>query len=443
MKMDLPKQVEKALGLLLAAGFEAFVVGGSVRDLLLAKEPTDFDIATSARPEQTKEVFTEFRLVETGLKHGTVTVLVEGILLEITTYRIDGEYSDNRHPDEVIFTKNLKDDLKRRDFTINAMAFDPVVGLVDFFGGEEDLKNKVVKCVGEPDARFLEDSLRILRALRFASCLGFEIDPATAKSICANKELLQNIAAERIAKEFTLFLCGHKAGELLEQYTDVFGVFLPELLPMKGFCQHNKHHIFDVLIHTTKVVENVDPQPELRLAALFHDIGKPATFSLGPDGVGHFFGHGKKSVELAEAALLRLKFDNATISRVRTLVLYHDADVTADRKIIKRWLNRLGPELLHELLSLKVADVLSHAPNDHYRVAEIKQINALVDEVVAEAQCFSLRNLAVNGRDVLELGIPRGKKVGEILAFLLNEVIEERLANDREVLLTEIKKYLI
>lgn len=304
LMMKLPPQVNTAFEMLEAAGYEAYLVGGAVRDYVRDNSPAkDWDITTNALPEQVEEIFTGYHLIETGLKHGTVTVVIDQEPLEITTYRVDGDYSDHRHPDSVSFTRSLKDDLERRDFTMNALAYNPRIGVVDFVGGKADIAGDLVRCVGDPDRRFQEDGLRMLRALRFASVYGMTIEAATAAAIHRNKHLLKGIAAERILVELTKMLCAQGAAGVLRDFADVLAVPIPELTPMFGFPQHNPHHDKDVWDHTIAVIESITPEPVLRWAALLHDIGKPSCFSLAEDGIGHFFGHSDQSTSMAESML--------------------------------------------------------------------------------------------------------------------------------------------
>ncbi|MBQ3562784.1 MAG: tRNA nucleotidyltransferase, partial [Clostridia bacterium] len=288
---NLPHQVDFALNKLIAAGYEAFIVGGCIRDILRQKAPSDYDITTSAEPEQTKAVFEGEKIIETGLKHGTVTLLKDGMPLEITTYRIDGAYADNRRPTSVQFTKSLTEDLARRDFTINAMAFSKKTGIVDPFGGEADLQNKIIRSVGDADRRFNEDALRLMRAIRFASVLGFKIEEKTKISIFKNKNLLKNISSERIAAELVKLLCGKNAKQIIIDYFEVLEVILPEISQMKNFNQNNPHHIYPLLEHTAIAVENTPAEPPLRLAMLLHDCGKPDALTIDERGVSHFYGH--------------------------------------------------------------------------------------------------------------------------------------------------------
>ena len=310
MTMDMPKNVDTAINLLQSAGFEAYAVGGCVRDSLLGKIPNDWDITTSAKPEDMKSVFADFHCIDTGIKHGTVTVVIDGEPLEITTFRLDGEYEDNRHPKSVTFTSNLSADLGRRDFTVNAMAYSKKTGTVDLFGGQNDLKNKIIRCVGDPDRRFNEDALRILRALRFASALDFEIEEKTAQSLLKNRALLGNISEERIAKELLKLVCGKGAKRILTDFAPVLFEILPELQPMYKNSHDNPHHCYDIYEHMLIAVESIDPEPTLRFAMLLHDCGKPAVKKFDENGVAHFYGHQRISAEISAQILARLKVSN-------------------------------------------------------------------------------------------------------------------------------------
>ena len=433
---DLPRQVHTALSMLGGAGFEAWIVGGCVRDLLLERTPQDFDITTNALPAQVEAVFSGQKVIETGRKHGTVTVLLDGMPLEITTYRVDLGYSDGRHPDAVAFTPNLRDDLARRDFTVNAMAWNPVYGLVDCFGGQADLEKGLLRCVGEPETRFSEDALRILRLLRFASKLGFAIEDGTAQAAHALREKLLQVSMERIQKELTGFLCGGGAGEILVQFSDVFCVFLPELLKCENFSQNNPYHRYDVLTHLAKTVDAAPPEPVLRLAALLHDIGKPDCYTEDEDGVGHFYGHAKRSEALADAILTRLRYDNDTRKKVCALVREHDLPLEPVTECsIRRVLSKLTPALFFPLLELKRADCLAHGVPNPQRLASLKQAETVARELLAQEACFSLNNLAVNGDDLIKAGVPQGQSVGRALQVLLDAVLDNKVANDKTALL--------
>lgn len=442
-KIEIPYPVEEALGLLRRFGHEAYAVGGCVRDSLLGRVPKDWDLTTSARPEETRGIFLSrgYPVIETGIRHGTVTVLLDGMPIEITTYRVDGSYSDHRRPDQVRFTRSLQKDLSRRDFTVNAMAYSPKEGLVDWFGGWEDCQQGVLRCVGDPEQRFQEDALRVLRALRFSSSLGFELEPATAQAALRRKELLEGIARERICKEFTELLCGDGASSVLRRFYPVAGVFLPELLPMVGFEQHNPHHIYDVLEHTLHALEQVKGTAALRYAVLFHDSGKPLCFSRDEQGAGHFYGHASISAGIAREALTRLRLDSATIDRVALLVKYHDVLIPCSPKSVKRWLNRISEEAFRQLLQVKAADNLAQRPDLSCRVEELKELSSLADRIIQEGQCFCLKDLAVKGADLIQSGMLPGKELGDILRRLLDQVMEGTLPNEKEALLQAARSW--
>lgn len=440
--MNLPPQVNTALQLLESAGYEAFLVGGAVRDYVRDGSPAkDWDITTNALPEQVKEVFAGFHLIETGLKHGTVTVMIDHEPLEVTTYRIDGDYTDHRHPDAVRFTRNLREDMERRDFTMNALAYNPRIGVVDLVGGKRDIKDGIIRCVGNPDRRFQEDGLRILRALRFASVLCLEIEPATADAVHRNKELLKEIAAERIQVELTKMLCGEGVQEVLTKYEDILALVMPELEPMFGFEQHNPHHNSDVWNHTIKVVSNAPAEPVMRWTALLHDVGKPHCFSFDEQGVGHFFGHASKSTLIADELLQRLRFDNATRERITLLVKNHDTPLPIDEKGVKRLMSRLGAEAALQIVDIHRADTAGQHPDCAYRYAEFDEVQAMMQKVLDEQACFSVKNLAINGNDVLAKGL-RGKQVGEALQKTLNAVMDGEIPNEKSKLLVYVDRIL-
>lgn len=439
--MYLDKRVVRALDLLTEAGFAAYLVGGCVRDYIMGNAAHDFDITTDARPEQIKAIFQSYTTLDFGMQHGTITVVLAGLSIEITTFRIDGEYLDKRRPAQVVFSDSLEADLSRRDFTINAIAYNTRDGFQDFFGGSVDINNKLIRAVGQADKRFAEDALRILRGLRFAAVLGFAIERETARAMFANKELLKNISVERIFVEFKKLLCGQQAAGILNEFIEIFAVIIPELLPMKGFAQHNPYHSYDVLTHTLKAVSNVDSQAHLRLAALFHDIGKPATFTRGADGIGHFYGHMNVSTNLTEAILTRLHADNETKKKVVTLVKYHDTQIIAEEKYVKRWLHKLGIVTFNDLLALKKGDMIGQKGNiNDPRLAGLLELERLAQQVVATGEAFNLKSLAVSGHELLELGIPQGQQLGIILNRLLELVIEGELVNRREELIKYVKE---
>lgn len=434
----IPPSVRRVLETLEGAGYEAWCVGGCVRDQLLGRVPDDWDVTTSALPEETLCLFPG-RALPTGLRHGTVTVRTEAMSVEVTTYRCDGAYTDGRHPDSVTFTRSLTEDLRRRDFTVNAMALDLRGRLEDPFGGRADLEAGIVRCVGEPDVRFREDALRVLRGVRFAAVLGFSVESATAESLRRNRGMLENIAAERIRVELVKLLCGAGAAGVLREYPEVFGVFLPELMPLVGFDQRNRHHCFDVWEHTLHSVEAIAPEADLRMTMLLHDVGKPLCFTLDAEGNGHFYGHPAVSREMAADVLSHLKFDGRSRERILTLVEWHDRNIPRTERGIARALRALGEERLRDLLAVKRADNLAQAPEFRSMQGELDRAEALLDGLLARDACFSLRQLAVNGRDLTERGF-RGKAVGAELARLLDAVVDGDLPNERAVLLAAAER---
>ena len=545
-----PAPALAAIARLRAAGFPAYLVGGCVRDTLLGRVPGDWDITTAALPEQVEAVFAGERIIETGLKHGTVTVLMDGLPLEITTFRTEAAYSDHRHPDAVAFTPSLTEDLARRDFTINAMAWTREntgdglnAGLQDPFGGQADLGKKLIRCVGDPHKRFEEDALRILRALRFASQLDFTIDPATAAAAHALRDTLALVSRERIAVELTKLLCGPAARRIIVEYWEILSVPLPELAPMAGLDQRNKHHCYDVLEHSAAAVEAVPPEKLLRWAALLHDVAKPACFTVDEAGRGHFYGHAKRGAPMAREIMTRLRFDKDTVNRVAQLVELHDypidppveegsgigdqgsgaaakafplrgrcpssqtgadevefrqaiaidephratgptSSVTAppchlplkgkaedggrktrilrcaqndgvgavsgcpaqadglrraEERAIRKLIGKLGEADFFRLLALKRADSLAHHPDYHGRTAACDRLAALARELLAQPPCFTVRDLAINGNDLLALGLPRGPEIGRTLNALLERVLAGELPNERERLLAAVK----
>ena len=430
-----PASVQTALSVLSDAGFEACIVGGCVRDAMRGAEPHDWDCTTNARPEQICACFRGYHVIETGLQHGTVTVVIAHMPIEITTYRIDGVYADHRRPDSVTFTDSLTDDLARRDFTVNAMAYDPERGLIDPFHGADDLAKGIIRCVGSAADRFNEDGLRILRAMRFASVLDFAVEPATADAIHMQKILLKHISAERIDSELTKLLCGTGAERVLTEFADVLFTVLPELEPMHGFDQRNPHHDYDVYTHTLKTVAAAPPEPILRWAALRHDSGKPHTFTEDERG-GHFYGHAEISVGIAERALKAMKCDRHRLDRVMLLVEQHDTVFNGTEKQLKRIVRKIGNEAARQLILLHRADVSAQAEQHRAeRIEESDRLLAMLHSLEEADACMSLKQLAVSGNDLIALGIPQGKAIGTTLNSLLDAVMDGRLPNEREALL--------
>lgn len=416
-------------------GYEAYVVGGCVRDSLLGRSPKDWDVCTNALPEEVLRVFRRFHVIKTGLQHGTVTVMVDHQPVEVTTFRIDGNYTDNRHPDSVNFVSRVEEDLARRDFTINAMAYNPTRGLVDAFDGQADLRARIIRCVGEPDARFNEDGLRILRALRFAARYNFGIETETAFSIHRNRHLLENVSVERIFSELKGILLGEGVLGMMQAFPDVFTVIIPELAPGIGFEQHNPHHCYDVWTHTAHAVQAAPADEAVRLALLLHDIAKPATFTRGADGKGHFYGHGTRGAELARSIMLHLKSDNATLQTVVTLVREHDNTLPTTAPGMRRLIGRLGVELLQQLLAVKQADMDAQSTHERpQKQATLRNARLLLEDVLEEPPAFSVGDLALTGRDLMAMGLQPGPAIGQTLKTLLTEVQDETLSNTREAL---------
>ena len=440
LRVNMPENVKEILTKLEEKGYECWCVGGAVRDLLLGRTPGDWDVTTNALPEQVLELFAP-RALPTGLQHGTVTV-GGGKGVEVTTFRRDGEYCDNRHPDHVEFTGSLAEDLSRRDFTVNAIALNLRGELRDPFYGQTDLRGGILRAVGDPERRFGEDALRILRGLRFASKLGFAIEPETAAAARRCAGLLKRIAPERIQVELCGLLCGQKAGEVLLEYPDILGVVLPEILPCVGFDQKSPYHCYDVWEHTARSVDAIPPEPVLRYTMLFHDLGKPAAFSVGEDGRGHFYGHWRQSVRLAGQAMDRLRLDHHSRDRILTLVERHDCELSLKRRSVRRNLSQYGEETVRQLLEVKRADNLAQAEAFRGRQTLIDQWEELLDEVLASDSCFSLKQLAVKGGDVAALGL-RGPEIGKTLQTLLECVMDEKLPNDQMILLEYAKENLL
>ena len=430
--LKLSQGAKKALELLHASGYEAYVVGGSVRDMIMGTPINDFDITTSATPDEMKKVFDGYYTVDTGIKHGTITFVYEKEPIEITTYRIDGDYVDSRHPESVEFTRDLANDLSRRDFTMNALVYNENEGVIDLFGGQNDIENKIIKAIGNPKKRFEEDALRILRGVRFASQLGFEIEENTKKAMIECAHLLHNISGERINVEISKFLLGKNVKSALLTCHEIIGEIIPETKEMHGFNQNNKYHIYDVLEHTAVAIESIEPKLHLRLAMLLHDTGKPKTYTVDENGQGHFYGHAKISTQIAEGFLNKYKYDNLTKEKVIELVKIHDTPIELDKIFIKKRMNRLGKDLFLDLLKVKRADNLAQNP-EYFWLDKLDKFEEIAREIIEE-NCFTLSSLKINGTDLVNLGF-KGKEIGEALNTLLLEVIEEKNPNDKDVLL--------
>lgn len=432
MNIIIPKDVEKIIERLNSAGYEAYVVGGCVRDSIMEKTPHDWDICTSATPEVVKSLFSH--TTDYGMKHGTITVFADKEGYEITTFRAETDYSDHRHPDTVEFVADLKSDLSRRDFTINALAYNNESQLIDMFNGLDDIRNQMIRCVGNADERFKEDALRILRALRFAATLGFDIEDKTSEAIHYNVHLLKYIAEERKRDELMKLLGGNYTTKILLEYSDVIAEVIPEIQLCVGFNQNNRYHCYDVYEHMVHAVEN-GITPIEKFALLIHDIGKPHCYTEDKKG-GHFYGHPAISEEIAKDVVNHLKFDNDSKKAVLELVKYHDIEIPVTKKSVLKLLNRLGEERALQLMDIKLADILAHAPGTQDALIEKWKIfNRLLGEVLVEGNCFSRKNLAVNGNDIKALGVSEGPEIGRIIQTLMGEVMSEQLANEKEVLL--------
>ena len=430
--MKYPDAVKLILTRLNAAGFSAYAVGGCVRDTLLHKTPKDWDICTSALPEQIGTVFAGEHLVETGLRHGTLTVVLDHVPYEVTTYRVDGSYTDHRHPDAVSFVDRIDQDLARRDFTINAMASDVQGCLLDLYGGQEDLDARIIRCVGDPVQRFSEDALRILRALRFAAEQDFTLEAGTDGALRQLYPTLERVAPERIRTELLKLLCGPAAGRILRNYTEVFTFLLPCLGPAVGYNQDNPHHLYTVWEHTVRAVENVPPDPVLRFTMLLHDAGKPGTRTTDANGVGHYKGHQAASARLAAEALEKYRFDRASADRIVRLVEAHDIPLSTEPRILRRRLHQFGEEDLRALFAIHRADrIATGTRNPEHAREHFQELNRALDELLAQQPCYTLKDLQVHGEDLIALGY-RGKEIGEKLQFLLDQVIEGTLPNEEE-----------
>lgn len=434
INVEVPAPVNYIIQELEKCGHEAYMVGGCVRDSVLGRKPHDYDICTSATPDEILKAFPDEEIIPTGLQHGTVTILINKEPFEVTTYRIDGDYSDNRRPDNVTFTKNLVEDLRRRDFTINAMAYNPKTGLIDPFNGMEDIKYKKIRCVGSAEDRFNEDALRILRAIRFEAQLGFAGLPETMFEIERQYDRLKNISIERINSEFCKIVASEQFCVELVLYPNVFSLFIPELKDLIGFQQNNPYHAYDVFNHTVHAIEKCESDDlVVRLAVFFHDFGKPHSYQDGEDGIRHFKGHGKVSAEITDSIMKRLRFDNETRNNVVELVYYHDATFEVGNKYVKRWLNKIGEKQFRRLLEIRKADIKGQKPDyEESRIEKVNNIENILEEILSEKSCFSLKDLAVNGNDVKEvMKLKEGKDIGYWLNEILKRVIDGELENNK------------
>ena len=443
LKIQIPNSVQFIIQTIEQAGFEAYAVGGCVRDSILGRTPDDWDITTSAKPEDIKRLFRH--TVDTGIQHGTVTVLIKKECYEVTTYRIDGEYEDSRHPKAVNFTSLLSEDLRRRDFTINAMAYNDNKGLIDLFGGQEDLRQGIIRCVGNPEERFSEDALRIMRAVRFSAQLGYVIEENTRQAIQKLAHTLSRISVERIQVELTKLLVSDHPEYVLQLYQlGLTKVFLPEFDLMMDTHQNNPHHCYSVGMHTIKAMEQVSNNKVSRLTMLLHDVGKPATKTTDDKGIDHFHGHPNLSSEMAKKILRRLRFDNDTISRVALLVLYHDYGnaVSATPAFTRKLINKVHLENFSLLLDIKRADVM--AQSEHSRQIKLEKLESLrrsYEEVLEQGMCICLKDLAITGTDLIKAGMKPGQELGKVLEQLLEVVLEDPDMNEKDKLLSLVRRW--
>lgn len=441
-QIRLPEKVRLIIAQLEAAGYEAYAVGGCVRDSLLGREPSDWDVTTSAKPQQVKAVFRH--TIDTGIQHGTVTVMLDREGFEVTTYRIDGEYEDSRHPKEVVFTANLIEDLKRRDFTINAFAYNDQSGIVDAFDGMEDLDKGIIRCVGDAAERFGEDALRMLRAVRFSAQLGFTIAEDTKAAIREYAHDLKNISAERIQAELVKLLLSDHPDYMRDAYElGITGIVLPELDAAFATAQHNPHHQYTVGEHLMQSLLHTRADKSLRIAALLHDIGKPSVRTTDEEGIDHFHGHVEVSEQMAVDILRRLKFDNDTIDKVQKYVRYHDYKPEPNARAVRRAINKIGAAYFPQVMEIRRADTLAQSSYQREKKLErIDQIERLYAEIMEKNQCISLKTLEITGNDLIALGVPKGKRIGEILNQLLDEVLQNPESNTHEFLIEKAKELL-
>ena len=441
IKINIPKDVEVIIIELENNGFEGYVVGGCVRDSILGRIPKDWDITTNAKPEEVVEIFKSYNVIPTGIQHGTVTIMINDVGYEVTTYRTEGEYSDGRHPDKVEFVSSLKEDLSRRDLTINSMAYNSSVGLIDYFDGVKDLNNKVIRCVGNPSKRLNEDKLRAMRVVRFSAQLGFRINKETEKAISDIEGNLDGVSIERVRDEFNKILISDSSKVNVLYITWLSDYFIPELEKME-VNQNNPYHHLNLIDHTFLATDLVENELHLKLTMLLHDIGKLDTETLDENDISHYYNHAVFSEQKAEEILTRMKYDNSTIEKVLTLIKYHDCTLESNHSI-KKMLNKIGEELLRDLIKVKWADIL--AQNIIYakdRLLNLVEVQLKLNDILVKNECFSLKDLKVNGKDLMgELNLKGGKQIGEILNYLLDKVLENPELNIKETLILMAKEY--
>lgn len=443
-KINIPICASYILDKLNDNNYEAYIVGGAVRNSLLKIPVKDWDITTNAKAEEVMKIFKSLnkQVIETGLKHGTVTVMSDNIPIEVTTFRIDGEYSDGRHPDKVTFTSNLKEDLSRRDFTINALAYNNKDGLIDCFGGTQDLQNKIIRAVGNPSKRFNEDGLRMLRAVRFSAQLGFDIEEETRLAIENNHILIKKISKERVQEEINKILISDNSEYIFKLHE--YGL-LQDIIPELADCfqcpQDNPYHIYNVGEHIIKSLKHIDKVLHLKLAMLFHDIGKPLCKTSDENGVGHFYGHGELSKVMVVNILKELRYDNNTISKVSDLVFYHDGEIADTKKSVKKWLNKVGEDIFRDLLKVKEADIMAQNPIFYdKRHDKLQRVNLVLEDVINSKECFDKKTLALDGNDLIQLGFKQGKAIGIIIDKLVELVLDNPELNSKEGLLGMVKE---
>ncbi len=441
-KVIIPENAEKILNFLTQNGYKAYVVGGFVRDYVLGKHGGDIDITTSALPMTIEKILTEkgIKVVETGIKHGTVTAVINNEQYEITTFRKDGDYEDNRHPDSVLFVDDVKEDLKRRDFTVNAMAYNHNDGIVDLFGGIDDIDNKIIRAVGDPNKRFKEDALRIMRAIRFSSVLGFGIEENTKKAIFDNKELLKNVSVERIYTELIKLLLGDNVLNVLREYKEVIAVVIPELVPTFDCKQNNPWHVYDVYNHIINAVNSAPKSEVIRLTMLLHDIGKPFVKTTDNKGIDHFKTHANAGAEIAKKVLKRFNVSNKIYDEVTTLIYYHQAVENVDDIRVKRWLSKIGEEYTRNLFLVRIADLKAHnAQKTDYEIKKMYSLLEELDEVINRGDAFKVSDLEINGKDLISLGY-KGIEIGNKLNEVLNLVVDDKIKNDKNAILNYINE---
>ncbi len=429
----LPSETELCLSVLEESGHKAYIVGGAVRDFLMCRAVHDYDICTDAHPNEVIEAFKGYRVIETGLKHGTVTVLINSEPIEITTFRTEGSYSDGRHPDTVDFTKDIVKDLSRRDFTVNAIAYSKTDGFVDPFNGISDIDKRIVRCVGNAEERLTEDALRILRAIRFASVLRFNIEEDTSKALFKLKERLSLVSKERIREELKKLICGGAMMDIMTEYRGIVALIIPQLGATFDYCQNNPHHDFDLYTHLLKTVESLPSDPILRLTGLLHDIGKPHSRTTDESGISHYYSHASIGAEIAEDILKDLRFSKTEINRAVTLIRYHDGVIEESEKAVNRRLNKLGAALFFDLLDLQRADNASQKADSSLRFEHNEALRAIARGILEKEPCFSLSSLDIDGNDLIALGY-RGKEIGNALSLLLDAVMSGDVENKKGAL---------